>query len=303
MVDQIILNKLIPVIGNGMQTSKGNWAFFCPICKHHKRKLEINLDTESSNFQSYQCWVCSFRGKNINSLFKRLKVEVRVKNTPNSIKKKIISEEKISLPEDFIPINVIRGSDINNNRILLFLKKRGLSNEDIIRYNIGYCMKGEYASRIIIPSYDADYNLNFFTSRVYGDNSYNKYKNPPLPRDIIFFESFVNWNLPIILCEGPFDSIAIRRNSIPLMGKVIQPALMKKLITSSVKKIYISLDKDAMKASLNFCEQLINENKEVYLVELTEKDPSELGFENFTKIIQKTVPLTFSKLLEQKLKI
>ena len=77
---------------------------------------------------------------------------------------------------------------------------------------------------------------------------------------------------------------------------------MKKIINSSVEKIYIALDKDAIKQALNFCETLMNEGKEVYLVDINEKDPSDMGFEKFTNLIQKTLPLTFSNLIENKLK-
>ena len=76
---------------------------------------------------------------------------------------------------------------------------------------------------------------------------------------------------------------------------------MKKILNSSVGKIYIALDKDAIKQSLNFCETLMNEGKEVYLVNLEDKDPSEMGFERFTNLVQQTIPLTFSNLLEKKL--
>jgi hypothetical protein len=43
------------------------------------------------------------------------------------------------------------------------------------------------------------------------------------------------------------------------------------------------------------------EGKEVYLVDMQDKDPSEMGFTNFTKLIQTTQPLTYSGLLERKL--
>ncbi len=133
-------------------------------------------------------------------------------------------------------------------------------------------------------------SLNYFTARNFDKNSPIKYKNPDVTRDIIGLEHFINWNVPIILCEGMFDAIAIKRNSIPLLGKTIQKSLMKKLINSTVQKIYIALDKDAIKQALTFCEELLNEGKEVYLVELQDKDPSEMGFENFTKLIQTTQP-------------
>jgi DNA primase len=156
---------------------------------------------------------------------------------------------------------------------------------------------------IIIPSYNSDGALNYFTARNFDKNSTIKYKNPDVPRDIIGLELFINWNVPITLCEGMFDAIAIKRNVIPLLGKTIQSSLMKKIINSTVEKIYIALDKDAIKQSLNFCEKLMNEGKEVYLVDLADKDPSDMGFVKFTNLIQNTLPLTFSNLLEKKLQI
>jgi DNA primase len=156
---------------------------------------------------------------------------------------------------------------------------------------------------IIVPSYDSNGNLNYFTGRNFDKNSTLKYKNPDVSRDIIPFELFINWEVPLILCEGMFDAIAIKRNVIPLLGKNIQSNLMKKIVTSVVKKIYIALDKDALKEALQFCEQLMNEGKEVYLVDLDGKDPSELGFRHFTELIQHTYPLTFSKLFEKKLNL
>jgi hypothetical protein len=154
---------------------------------------------------------------------------------------------------------------------------------------------------IIIPSFDASGTLNYFTGRSFEKEPFVKYRNPSVSRDIIPFELYINWNLPLILCEGPFDALAIKRNAIPLLGKNIQSNLMKKIVTSSVEKIYIALDKDAQKQALTFCERLMNEGKEVYLVDLQDKDPGEMGFNNFTKLIQETYPITFSGLLEKKL--
>jgi DNA primase len=154
---------------------------------------------------------------------------------------------------------------------------------------------------VIIPSYDADGRLNYFTGRSFEKEAKIKYKNPSVSRDIIPFELFINWDIPFILCEGPFDAIAIKRNVIPLLGKNIQSKLMKKIVMSSVDRIYIALDKDAQKQALNFCEQLMNEGKEVYLVDMKDKDPSEMGFENFINLITDTTPITFSGLLEKKL--
>jgi hypothetical protein len=76
---------------------------------------------------------------------------------------------------------------------------------------------------------------------------------------------------------------------------------MKKIVTSQVQKIYIALDKDAQKDAVKFCEYLMNEGKEVYLVDLEEKDPSEMGFNSITSLIQKTTPLNEYDLMAKKL--
>ena len=78
---------------------------------------------------------------------------------------------------------------------------------------------------------------------------------------------------------------------------------MKKIVTSEVKKVFIALDKDAMKDALRHCELLLNEGKEVFLVDLEDKDPNEMGFEEFTKLIQSTPTLTSYDLMERKFQL
>jgi hypothetical protein len=298
------------VLGKGKPTSKGNRAYHCPECKHHKLKLEINLDESSSHFQSYNCWTCGFKGKKLTTLFKKIEAdpnkvsELRflVKSSSKEHSGVEVTSKKVELPKEFISL-INPPNSITTKHALHHLKARNILKEDIIKYNIGYCEFGSYSNMIILPSYNSEGTLNYFTARNFNKNSTMKYKNPDVSRDIIGLELFINWNVPITLCEGIFDAIAIKRNAIPLLGKTIQKSLMKKIINSSVEKIYIALDKDAIKQALNFCESLINEGKEVYLVDLNDKDPSDMGFENFTNLIQNTLPLTFSNLLEKKLQL
>ena len=86
-----------------------------------------------------------------------------------------------------------------------------------------------YQNRIIIPSYDSDGQLNYFVGRDFYKSNM-KYKNPPIPKDIIGFDLYVDWDEPIILCEGVFDAMAIKNNSIPLFGKTILPKLYSKIV-------------------------------------------------------------------------
>ena len=307
MNNYLLLNVLNKTLGSSKKTSRNNYSFKCPNgCHPHKNKLEINLNTHQ-----YQCWICGsskegIKGKNLIKLFKQVKaspealLELRsIVKTETADREEIVTE-KVELPKEFQSLLNISKSNIVGRHALAYLKSRNINEEDILKYNIGYCESGPYRNMVVIPSYDEDGTLNYFTGRSFEKESKIKYKNPTVSRDIIPFELFINWDIPFILCEGPFDAIAIKRNVIPLLGKNIQTKLMKKIVMSSVDKIYIALDRDAQKQALSFCEQLMNEGKEVYLVDMQDKDPSEMGFKNFINLISETYPLTFSGLLEKK---
>ena len=78
---------------------------------------------------------------------------------------------------------------------------------------------------------------------------------------------------------------------------------MRKLLNSQAGKIYIALDRDAQNEAYDYCELFLDQGKEVYLVDLNRKDPSELGFKAFTKLIQETIPVNYDELLAHKLDI
>ena len=99
-----------------------------------------------------------------------------------------------------------------------------------MKYQIGYCEVGPYKGMVIIPSYDDAGRLNFFSGRSFYSDSVMKHKNPIASKNIIPLELFVSWDFPIILCEGMFDAIAIKRNAIPLLGISISNKLMQKII-------------------------------------------------------------------------
>ena len=111
-------------------------------------------------------------------------------------------------------------------------------NEEVLRYRIGFCQGGLYDNRIIIPSYDSDGKLNYFVGRDI-DNSKLKYKNPPVSKDVIGFELFINWDLPIVLCEGVFDGTCNQENNNLFVNYTKK--LLKKIIENGVSKITIVL--------------------------------------------------------------
>ena len=301
-----IINLLNRVIGNhGRRLKKSNeYMYWSPFISHHKPKLQINTQT-----QKWHCWVSNQGGHNLFQLFKKLKASREqfdelsdIVGKPKSLSSKYEKNKQkdiVRLPNEFKPLwkgNV----SIIKKHTLVYLKNRGINMVDIIRYGMGYCEEGLYANRIIVPSYSSDGELNYFVGRdIYGGGF--KYKNPPVSKDVIGFDLFINWNEPIILCEGVFDAIAIRRNAIPLFGKTIPKSLMKKIYEKQVKQIYILLDSDAISDSIKITDNLMKNGINVYYVNLSEEDPSDMGFNKVINLIKETKQTSFSDLMRMKL--
>jgi hypothetical protein len=43
MINELLVNLVDSVLGAGKRTARGNKAYHCPYCNHHKPKLEINF--------------------------------------------------------------------------------------------------------------------------------------------------------------------------------------------------------------------------------------------------------------------
>jgi len=309
MLNNVLLGLVNSILGKGSPTSRGNHSYQCPFCNHKNPKLEINLIPNKKNENPWHCWVCDTKGKTIHSLFKRLKVTPEKYNQLNdilgtTIKYENISQDiKIELPKEYKPLYNLAPSDLIARHALMYLKSRGLNMMDILKYQIGYCESGKFNNKVIIPTYSAEGKLDYFIARAFDKDPTRKYDAPISDKNIIGFENMINWNVPIILCEGVFDAIAIKRNAIPLFGKNISEKLMKKLVTTSVKKVYLALDQDAIKATYKIAEKLLEAGKKLFVIELEDKDPADMGFYNFTNKVQEAQQFTFSDLFKLKLSL
>jgi DNA primase len=309
MINAVLLNTVGSILGKGKETSNNNYAYECPFCHHRKPKLEVNLVPNVKGENPWHCWACNAKGKTLVSLFRKLKASPdkisELKSVLGFTEKKVENDNeiiKIELPKEYKPLTNISRTDIMAKHALQYLKKRGITATDILKYDIGYCEEGRYKNMVIIPSYDKNGVLNYFIGRSFEKEPSRKYDSPKCNKNaIIGLEHFINWDIPVILCEGIFDAIAIKRNVVPLFGKTIPKALMMKLVEPRVKTVYIALDNDALHEAMDYAEQLLNMGKDVYLVELNDKDPSEMGFENFTKLIQEAQPLTMLDLMYKKI--
>jgi DNA primase len=301
----LILSVLESVLGKGKQFPKtGDYGFYCPICNHKNPKLIVNLNTGK-----YNCFTChpATKGQNPVTLLKKIAAPnekiVELKGYLGYLKKQEeVITTTVSLPKEFISL-LDDNNSLEKRQALAYASSRGITKNDIIKYNIGYCSNGRYRNRLIIPSYNKKGIANYFMARSFEKNPSRKFDAPTCNKaEIIGLENTINWSVPIILCEGIFDAIAIKRNAIPLFGKTIPKSVMLKLAESKVKTVYLALDKDALKEALNYSEKLVNMGKEVYLIELDGKDPSDLGFEKITELLHEARPMTFSDFFLRKMK-
>ena len=302
-----LLGSIENILGKSHKRARENYAFHCPFCNHRKPKLEINMHTTEEGKNFWECWVCQTRGQSIRSLLKQLstpkdQASEILKYLPKGSYIEYTGLSIVEIPKEFQPLYLASSESYVANMVKKYLYERGLTDNDFIKYSIGYCTTGDYGGRVVIPSYSGSNQLNFFVARTY-DGSYFKYKNPEASKDIIFFENLINWDQPIILCEGVFDAMAIKRNAIPILGKSISTSLYKKIITSKVKDIYIALDTDAKVRALEIGEKFLNQGKRVFLIDLPDKDPSEMGFRAFTEHIQTAKELDLSSLMMHKLNL
>jgi DNA primase len=299
-----IITILDSALGVGSSLKGNEQAHHCPFCNHHKKKLQINLDT-----QRWHCWVCDSKGRSIQSLLRKLNVDLRdiavVKDVYGDEPEYDSKEEfviKLQLPKEFKQLYFCPKS-INPlyNQALHYLNKRGITKADILKYNIGYCEDGLYGGRVIIPSYDENGDLNYFVARSFYEDEKMKYKNPPISRDVIVFENMINWNEPITLVEGVFDSFSVKRNVIPLLGKFLLSKLKNKIMEKGVKDVTIMLDSDAVDDSTKHTEWFQKNGIKVRNIIPTDKDAGEMGFQKVSELLKGAKETTWDDLVLSKL--
>tara|TARA_R100000008_G_scaffold73556_1_gene52057 strand:- start:428 stop:1357 length:930 start_codon:yes stop_codon:yes gene_type:complete len=293
------LRLLGDVLGEYYRVNE-EYLFYCPYCRHHKRKFSINVSKGV-----YKCWVCDVNGRNLRRIVRRFGTFYQRKEWEEldgrvdlNIFDKIFEEEPeeeqqiIKLPKEFTSL-ANKGLPLAALPALNYLGRRKIFSDDILRWKIGYCASGEYAGRVLVPSFNEDGHVNYFVARSY-DNNWKKYKNPPASRDIIFNDLYVDWTSDLSIVEGVFDAIVAGGNSIPLLGSSLRvdSNLFQKIVKNDTP-IYVALDPDAEKKALNLIKNLLTYGVELYKVDITPfSDVGEMTKEEYRKRKDEALPMT-----------
>ena len=261
----------------GYFTDKGNELLFtCPECGHHKRKFSVNLDKNA-----YKCWVCDYRGRNIRRIVRRFGTYTQLQAWDSITNRSDLERfaelfvdtepgegpQKLELPQEFVSLchNKIPATGMY---ALRYLKSRGITDEDIVRWKIGYCFSGEYRNRIVFPSFDGDGDINYFVARSYNGDSY-KYKNPKASKNIVFNHLYIDWNKDLTIVEGIFDAV-IAGNSVPILGSTLRAdsELIREIVRNDTP-VYLALDPDAADKERRIIKTLLKYDVELYKIDVS----------------------------------
>ena len=268
------LQILKGILGNFYNTNNEH-LFYCPKCKHHKRKLSVNVEKDA-----FKCWVCDYHGRSLRRLvrkfadFRTLQKWDKLDGREDITKfDDIFSEhneveeiQRIDLPKEFITLTGHHRA-MATTPALNYLQNRGVTEQDILHWKIGCCMSGDYNNRVVIPSFDEDGYVNYFVARTFN-GSWRKYLNPPASKDIIFNELYLDFDKDLVIVEGIFDAIIAGPNSVPILGSTLREN--SKLFQQIVKNdapVYIGLDVDAERKTKKIIKDLLNYGIEVYKID------------------------------------
>ncbi len=271
------LNILKQVLGNSYKVGE-EILFHCPKCKHHKKKLSINIEKDV-----FKCWICEYHGRSLRRLV-RSYGDYNSKQEWDALggsvdlndfrldlfgdnEEKYV-EEIVDLPKEFISL-ANKNLPPQANAALRYLKSRNITREDRIRWKIGFCHEGEYRGRVIIPSFSKTGRCNYFVSRTYTED-WMKYKNPGASRDIVFNHLYVDWDADLVIVEGVFDALVSGPNTVPILGSTLKEdsQLFQEIVRNDTP-IYLALDPDAEKKAMRLIKKLLEYDVEVYKIDIT----------------------------------
>jgi DNA primase len=244
-----------------------NWRFPCPFCNDSKDHFGVDLEKGVTH-----CFKCDYSATIVKfisdaedltfaGVHKLLQKYVGVKPIAPRRKRSVGSRFNAKIGSRYIPLCDCETS-YTRSLAFSYLKKRGLTEKDILLWGLGLSKEDRYLGRIIIPFFENDKVVYFVARRFIGGGP--KYINPP-EDEVLVGKSELLYNLDIAsmydeitICEGVFDVFAVGHSSVAMLGKSISDIQISKLITSGCKGVTIMLDADAKKEAYELASVLSN---------------------------------------------
>lgn len=211
-----------------MSTNGINFDVRCPICAPtdpSKKKLSIRTDTSANH-----CWVCGWKSRTIVPLIRKYGSQEQLSQfkelfgiSDGDSQGQLVTGEKqqkkLELPKDFQLLTLANVSDPDVKAAWRYVVSRGLTENDAWYFKFGVSNEPRWKRRVIMPSFDSEGNLNYFTARAIDKDRKPKYDNPDVDKNpVVFNDINLDWSKQIVLVEGPFDLVKCPENTTAILG-------------------------------------------------------------------------------------
>lgn len=295
-----------------------NLLIWCPFCKNNDRKkLKLSIHLEKC---FYHCWVCDKKGSNIpylvNKINSQYKAEAEVLFKVHKKKFDLFGEELsqveekicVELPPKFMFLSECYDHvDPDVKAVLKYAIKRGVNKHKLWMLRLGVSLHEEFRRMLILPSYDKNGELNFYTCRKIDVDTKGsfKYKNALVPKkDIIFNEINIDFKLPLTIVEGPLDLIKTNDNATCLLGSSLNNKMkLFQEIVRNKTEIILALDEDAYDKAIKIARNLNEYDVIVKIVNTSSaEDVGDMTHKQFSQAYNESQQLSETDILLNKIR-
>ena len=278
-----------------------NVAVKCPVptcssrLKYGKKKFVIRIDNDTGH-----CWVCGFKCRSLVPVLKKYGTADQLREYILCFRRdegllavdsKIDVETDLELPPNTRLLAPLFDSIDPDIRVAVrYLHSRGLTEREAWRYRLCLSESHEWKKRVLFPSFDCGGKLNYFIGRAIDSSVFPKYVNCDEKKSsIVFNEVDIDWHLPLVLVEGPFDlTKCFSVNATCLLGSSIHEnsELFNKILTHHTS-VVILLDGSAVSAAHDIAKKLARHCIETHVAFVpNRKDPGEASEEEVLKAVE-----------------
>jgi len=132
-------------------------------------------------------------------------------------------------------------------------------------------MDDMYVDRVIVPSFDASGDLNYFISRADNNRTFPRYRNADGKKQaIVFNELDIDWTSELIVTEGPFDVFSCPDNATCLFGNTLaEDFLLFHRIVENSTPVILALDKKERRNTTKIAKLLYSYDIDVRVLDVS----------------------------------
>ena len=183
------------------------------------------------------CFRCGFRGRYRGELDFDLP----------ALEEQAAPPEKVEPPEGYYPLWEGDGLEaMVFAPARRYLRKRGVSLEQIEEMKIGACLEGDFAGRIIVPVLAPNGDWQWYVGRAWDKSVIRRYHYPKGRRESVLFNSAaleLETDEPVFVVEGVFDAIPHWPDAVACLGKPNDA--QRDRIATTKRPVVVALDGDA----------------------------------------------------------